>query len=238
MPPSTDALPMTVPFASRPAISLQQEIRSAAWRQIAQSGPAGLCLDEIAHELNVTEKELSNYFRNADALLTSLIIDAHSSFGDYQISARDSFAGVSQFLQRFMAIAMAHREWALRYPERYQLIFSPLPSGCQPNMDILRPFAIRSMNPLLGVVRELRAARLVSWDAMPLLDLAPGAGGSQDQAPGRDEQLVSTLALLVRSRLHGLVCLELAGQLPSSADAGAALYEFEIKSIVKQFIDL
>jgi AcrR family transcriptional regulator len=230
---------MAISSTTRQVKSLQQEIKEAAWRQIAESGVTSLALQGIAHGLNITEKELFSYFPDRDALITSLIIDAHSSFGDYQISARDSFPGVSQFLQRFMATGVAYREWAFRYPERYMLIFGPMSPGYTPPMDILRPFMIRSLNPLVTVIKELRAARLINVDSMPVIEqdnIKPYC--CVTPAMTRDDLIVHTLAMVFRSRVHGMVSLELAGQIPPAGDGGSALYEFEIKSIVKQFIDI
>ncbi len=224
---------------TRQVKSLQQEIKEAAWRQIAASGITALSLQEIAHGLNISEKELFSYFPHRDALITALIIEAHSSFGDYQISARDSFPGVSQFLQRFMATGVAYREWAFRYPERYMLIFGPRSPGYTPPGDILQPFLMRSLNPLVSVIRELRAARLINVDSMPVMDAAAFEQYCCVGPPmTKDDLIVHTLAMVIRSRVHGMVSLELTGQIPPFGDGGASLYEFEIKSIVKQFIDI
>ena len=230
---------MVTSSTTRQAKSLQQEIKEAAWRQIAESGITSLSLPEIARGLNISEKQIFSYFQDRDALITSLIIDAHSSFGDYQISARDSFPGVSQFLQRFMATGVAYREWAFRYPERYMLIFGPRSPGYKPPMDILRPFIMRSLNPLVSVIKELRAARLINVDTMPVIDQSAYESYCWEGPPmSKDDLTVHTLAMVIRGRVHGMVSLELAGQIPPVGDGGSALYEFEIKSIVKQFIDI
>lgn len=232
-------VPMAVSPNTRQFSSLQQEIKDAAWRQIAESGVASLSLKSIARDLKIPLPTISNYFPDQDALVTSLIIDAHSSFGDYQISARDSFPNVGQFLQRLMATGVAYREWALRYPERYMLIFGPVSPGYKPPMDILRPFMMRSFSALVSVLRELRAARLLNVDSLPVLEPASFESVLSAGTPiSKEDQIIYTLALVIRSRVHGMVSLEITGQLPPYGDGASSLYEFEIKSIVRQFVDI
>ena len=230
---------MIRPSITRPVPSVQQEIKDAAWRQVAATGNASISLNGIARELKVTNEELSRYFADLDALLTAMFIDAYSSFGDYQIIARDSFPGIGQFLQRFMAIGLAYREWALRYPERYLFIFgSPVP-GFHPPLEILRPFMMRSNSSLVGVIRELRAVKLLNIDSMPVLEQSAFDGYfPSTSSVSKEELLIHTLAMVIRSRIHGMVSLEITGQLPLYGEAGSLLYEFEIKSIVRQFVDI
>lgn len=224
---------------TRPLLSFQQEIKDAAWQQIAESGISSLSLKSIARQLKLEPVDLESYFPDLESLLTALTIDAYSSFGDYQISARDAFPNVGQFLQRLMATGIAYREWALHYPERYMLIFGPALHGYRQPLQILRPFLVRSFSPLVGVIRELRAGKLLNVDALPVLDHSALDGIFWQSGPlSREDQVVYTLALLIRSRLHGIVSLELAGQLPPYGDGASSIYEFEIKSIVRQFVDI
>lgn len=230
---------MAVSPNTRQFSSLQQEIKDAAWRQLTESSSASLSLKNIARELKIGLAAINNYFPDRDALVTALIIDAHSSFGDYQISARDSFPNVGQFLQRLMATGVAYREWALRYPERYMLIFGPSVPGYKPPLEIIRPFMIRSLSALVSVIRELRAARLLNVDSLPTLDPSVfdgfwWSGGTMS----KDDLIVYTMAMVIRSRVHGMVSLEITGQLPSYGEGGSTLYEFEIKSIVRQFVEI
>jgi AcrR family transcriptional regulator len=224
---------------SRHVPTLQQEIKDAAWRQIAASGVTSISLKGIARELKITAEAIDDYFPDIDALLTALMIDAHSSFGDYQISARDSFPGVGQFLQRFMATGLAYREWAIHYPERYMLIFGAPVPGYKLPLDILRPFLMRSLSALVGVIRELRAARLLNVDSMPVLEPSAFEGYFWGvSSMSKEDLIVHTLAMVIRSRVHGMVFMEITGQLPPYGDGGSSLYEFEIKSIVRQFVDI
>ncbi|NTU67314.1 MAG: WHG domain-containing protein [Chlorobiaceae bacterium] len=224
---------------SRQLPTLQQEIKDAAWRQITASGAASLSVEGLARQLGIASEEVGIYFPGINDLVTAMLIDAHASFGDYQISARDSFPGVGQFLQRFMATCLAYREWAIRYPERYMLLFGPPVPGCETPLGILRPFMMRSISPLVGVIRELRGAKLLNVEAMPLLEPSALEGYFWGvSAMSIEELLVHTLAMVIRSRLHGMVSLEISGHFPHSGEGASSLYEYEIKSIVRHFIDI
>jgi AcrR family transcriptional regulator len=230
---------MVRPHSTRQGLSLQQEIKDVAWRQIAATGTASLSLKEIAREMKIAIQAITKFFPDRDALVTALIIDAHSSFGDYQISARDSFPGVGQFIQRFMAIGLAYREWAVRYPERYMLIFGPPIPGYTSPLDILRPFTMRSISALVGVIRELRAVRLLNVDSLPVLE--PSAFEAYFWGVStmtKEDLLVHSLAMVILCRVHGMVSLELSGQIPPYGQGGSSLFEFEIKSIVRQFVEI
>src|SRR5512133_4029030 len=107
--------------------NLQEAIKETAWKQIAEFGATALSLRAIARKLNISAPAIYNYFPDRDALVTALIIDAYTSFGDSQLEARDAIP-VDDVKGRMSAIGMAYRNWALTHPQRYQLIFgTPIP---------------------------------------------------------------------------------------------------------------
>src|SRR5215471_4681753 len=56
---------------------IREEIKQAALRQLAQSGPAGVSMNAIGKELGVSGPALYRYFASGDELLTELVIDAY-----------------------------------------------------------------------------------------------------------------------------------------------------------------
>ena len=114
--------------------NLQEAIKETAWNQIAEFGAPALSLRAIARALNITAPAIYNYFPDRDALVTALIIDAYTSFGDFQLAARDTIPA-DQLIERLKAIGEMYRQWARTYPQRYQLIFgTPLPGYQAPLM--------------------------------------------------------------------------------------------------------
>ena len=82
---------MVRPIRNKQIPNLQDAIKEAAWRQIAEYGAPALSLRAIAWELKIgMAPAIYNYFPDRDALVTALIIDAYKSFGDLQLQVRDA----------------------------------------------------------------------------------------------------------------------------------------------------
>jgi len=133
---------MARPRRTAQQTDLQEIIKETAWRQIAEFGAPTLSLRAIARELGITAPAIYNYFPRRDDLVTALIIDAYTSFGDSQLAARDAVPA-DELVGRVMATGLAYRQWALDYPQRYQLIFgTPIPGYTAPMAQVF-PAAAR-----------------------------------------------------------------------------------------------
>jgi AcrR family transcriptional regulator len=227
---------MVRPIKKKQIPNLQKAIKDAAWKQIAEFGAPALSLRAIARELKITAPAIYNYFPDRDALVTALIIDAYTSFGDWQLAARDALPE-SQIIQRLAAIGTAYRQWALQYPQRYQLIFgTPIPGYEAPLMEIL-PAGARSLSALVSVIDALRAAGKLNAANFPKIQ--PGYEQQFEvwkNYAGEYDVLSLSVAMIVWSRVHGLVSLEIGGSLPPFGVDGNALYQYEMASIARQFI--
>jgi AcrR family transcriptional regulator len=228
---------MARPTKKQQLANLPEIIKEAAWRQITVSGASSLSLRGIARELGITAPAIYNYFPDRDTLVTALIIDAFSSFGDRQLVARDAFAGPGRELERLRATGLAYRQWAIDHPYRYLLIFgNPVP-GYKPPIEELKPVMMRSLSALKSCIAELHALGWIDLTEIPRPQLEPDqCFCSLPENTDSDMLGVYAVALLIWSRVHGLVSLEIAGKLPPFERDGAALYEFELDSIARQFV--
>jgi AcrR family transcriptional regulator len=215
---------------------LQEAIKETAWSQIAKFGAPTLSLRAIARELGITAPAIYNYFPRRDDLVTALIIDAYNSFGDSQIAARDALP-LEDLEGRLSAIGMAYRNWALTYPQRYQLIFgTPIPGYAAP-VERVFPSGARSLGVLVSVVEALRVAGRLKADNFPMVSPGHEATFSIWKNYGGDADVLSlSVAVLIWSHVHGLVSLEIAGNLPPFGLNGDALYLYELGLVNKQFI--
>lgn len=227
---------MVRPKRNAQQVDLQDTIKETAWKQIAENGAATLSLRAIARELGFTAPAIYNYFPRRDDLVTALIIDAYTSFGDSQIAARDAVP-VDDLLGRFKATGIAYRQWALTHPQRYQLIFgAPLP-GYEKPLERIFPAGSRSLGVLVSVIEAIRAADRLRVEDFP--QASPGYEATfavWKDAGGEADILSLSVAMLVWSRVHGLVSLEIAGNIPPFGPDGDALYLHELKLIGRQFI--
>ena len=227
---------MVRPIRNKQIPNLQDSIKETAWRQIAEYGAPALSLRAIARELKITAPAIYNYFPDRDALVTALIIDAYKSFGDSQLEARDAVPA-SKVVARLKAIGIAYRTWAHSYPQRYQLIFgTPLPGYEGPILEIL-PSAARSLSALVSVVEQLRLTGKLNVRAFPQVKREYQASFETWKKYGGDVDMLSmSIAMVIWSRVHGIVSLEIANNLPPFGAKGDALYLFELESIARQFI--
>ena len=227
---------MVRPTKKKQIPNLQEAIKETAWKQIAEYGAPALSLRAIARELNISAPAIYNYFSDRDALVTALIIDAYTSFGDSQIEARDAVPA-SNVSKRMKAIGIAYRTWAHTYPQRYQLIFgTPIPGYEAPVMEVL-PSAARSLSALVSVVEQLRTSGKLNVKSFPQVKSEYKISFEMWKMHGGDVDLLSLpVAMVIWSRVHGIVSLEIAGNLPPFGTSGDDLYLYEMNSIEKQFI--
>jgi AcrR family transcriptional regulator len=215
---------------------LQETIKETAWRQISDIGAPALSLRAIARELGITAPAIYNYFPRRDDLVTALIIDAYNSFGDSQLAARDSIP-VNEHAARLIAIGLAYRQWALTYPQRYQLIFgTPIPGYVAPFEQVL-PSGARSLSAIVSVIETLRITGRLNAADFP--QVSPGYEISFEawkNYGGEADVLSLAVAVLIWSHVHGLVSLEIAHNMPPFGLNGDAMYLYEMNLLCKQFI--
>jgi AcrR family transcriptional regulator len=216
--------------------NLQEAIKETAWKQLAEFGASALSLRAIARELGITAPAIYNYFPDRDALVTALIMDAYQTFGDAQIAARDAIPA-EDLIGRLTALGMAYRAWAHEFPQRYQLIFgTPIPGYQAPREQVL-PIAARSLSALVGVVEAIRVVGKLNIKNFPEVMPEYRANFEIWKNFGGDVDMISlSVAVLIWAHVHGLVSLELAGNLPPFGTTGDALYRYEMVLLHEKFI--
>ena len=103
-------------------------------------------------------------------------------------------------------------------------------------MEVL-PSAARSLSALVSVIDELRVANKLQAENFP--SIQPGYAPMFDIWRGfaGDYDIFSlSVAMIIWSRVHGLVSLEVSGNMPPFGVDGSSLYAYEIQAIEKQFI--
>ena len=226
---------MARPTLKKQIPNLQQAIKDAAWNHIAKEGAPALSLRAIARDLTITAPAIYNYFPDRDALVTALIIDAYTSFGDSQLAARDEIPP-DDLIGRMNAIGLAYRQWAHKYPQRYELIFgTPIP-GYQAPIEVM-PSAARSLNALVAVVEQVRLAEKLQIKFFPKVKAEFKVGFEMWKKYLGDVDILSlSVAMIIWARVHGIVSLEITDKLPLFGAKGDDLYLHELNSITQQFI--
>jgi AcrR family transcriptional regulator len=219
-------LPETQPRTPRQRFRAQicEEIKAAALRQLAQSGPAGVSVNAIGKELGVSGPALYRYFSSRDALLSELVIAAYD---DLAAALRGAIHETSSraLRRRFEAFAHAYRGWGLAQPHRYRLLFGPPLPGYDAHAERLIEAAQASMDLLIETLPNHSAAR------RPTRPLAAELSRWANERGLRADATTALRAVLTWSRLHGFVSLEIAGNYASMGVDPDQLFAAELSEI-------
>lgn len=216
--------------------NLEEAIKETAWRQIAEAGASAMSLRAIARELGITAPAIYNYFPRRDDLVTELIVDAFNSLGESQ---QDSVCNLpsEDLSTRLTTLGFAYRNWAVTHPQRYQLIFgTPIP-GYEAPADITTPAAAGSLEPLIETIQTIFAEGRLRVERSA--EMTPGLKSMLEawsQFTGGTDIEVLYSALVIWSRVHGLVTLEIGHQFPSFITDPGEIYQREILSMIDEFM--
>ena len=220
--------PEPPPMRERYRAHVRHEVKQAALRQLAEAGPAAVSVSAIGKQLGVSGPALYRYFASRDELLTELAIDAYHDLAD-ALSAAASRAPGSGPRARLEDMARAYRSWALDQPHRYRLLFGPPLPGYDAHAERLVGASQRAMSQLLDVLREFSDGT-IEPSAEPLASQL--AAWAQRQDPGIDPA-TALRAVLIWSRLHGIVSLEISGNFASMGIDPGQLFETQLASLTR-----
>jgi len=224
------------PRKDQPPTNLQKAIKESAWKQIAESGAPALSLRAIARRLGITAPAIYNYFPDRDALVTALIVEAFTALGQSQKAAIRNLPP-GDLLTRVTSLGLAYRDWAIAYPQRYQLIFgTPIP-GYQAPEDITLPAAAWALLPLIETLQTVFLDGSLRIDRRaPRTPALTSMFEAWSQFAGGTEVEVLYAALVIWSRVHGLVTMEIGRQMPSFITDPGEVFRREIENIKIQYI--
>ncbi|NUU31557.1 TetR/AcrR family transcriptional regulator [Arthrobacter sp. C9C5] len=181
---------------------------------LALHGAAALSLRAVARDLGVVSSAVYRYVENREELLTLLLVDAYNELGDAVDAAVEALPQ-GDFSGRFAALGVAVRNWALREPASYALLFgSPVPGYQAP--------AERTSGPGTRVIVALMSVLDGAWRAGSLSGAGPhpalAVPLAADLAKIRAEmglavpEAVLARGALVWTSLFGAVSFEVFGQ--------------------------
>lgn len=242
MPPE----PPPTPRRERLRAQALGEIKAVARAQIAGGGAGALSLNAIARDMGMSGPAIYRYFDGRDALLTALVADLYDELAD---ALGQAVAAPSRRPApvRLRALADAYRSWALAHPREYALVFGAGAPDRGDDAPEVVAASHRSMELFLGVLAEIASEALRgvrSIDSARGSSARVAAGGAaldhslRAWAAARGDEDVPVpvlrLGLLIWSRLHGIISLELEGAYASMGVDAAALYRYEVDELARQ----
>jgi AcrR family transcriptional regulator len=186
--------------------------------QIAAAGVPALSLNVIAKHVGMSGPALYRYLASRDELITELIRDAYRSLADTLETALGNGADIS-------GLAFAVRDWALRDPQRYFLIYGTPVPGYRAPADTTA-ISNRVMTVLIAAFSALPPTEQESPFDSHLARHRHWAGDASVPAPTLHR------AISFWTRLHGVLSLELAGHFTGMEFDPALLFGEELGTLL------
>jgi AcrR family transcriptional regulator len=201
-------------------------------RHLAEYGAPALSLRAVTRDLGMVSSAVYRYVGSRDELLTLLVVDAYTELGDAVESGLEEVRRAT-WDRRILAVCVAMREWALREPARYALLYgSPVPGYEAPGERTTEP-GTRVILRLVELVAEgVEAGDVVDGPTVVAVPRALRADLTRVRHElGTDiDPAVVGRAVLLWSVLFGAVSLEVFGQFGTDTfRERGALFEHQIR---------
>lgn len=207
-----------------------QEIEENSFAIIDADGVHALSIAALARSMAMSAPAVYRYFVSRDALVSRLITLSYQQLTDAMAQAVHGSRRAPR--ARIGLLVTAYRDWALRHPRRYGMLFGE--RGRDLPADAAGPTPLDQAMALL--IDVLTAAG----------DGSPADGTSGDRALdgqlkkwGRTQERpdtsprVARAAIVVWTRVHGIVSLELTGMFDDRSIEAQRLIDLEIDNAVR-----
>ncbi|MFW6774484.1 TetR/AcrR family transcriptional regulator [Nocardioides sp. CPCC 205120] len=217
----------------RARLATTDEIKAAARELLAPARDGSdLSLRAVAREVGLTPSAIYRYFESRHDLMESLALDAFDSIA----AALDEAASAPGRppLQRAVAMAHAYRDWCLRNPAEFALIFRHGNSG-EGGSPTWHEHLLGFYRVPLEIMLEDVAAGHVALDAMasPLPAVQPEIL-EVAQSLGPDGVCPEAVVRLTQvwAAIHGFVCLELFGHAGLIMGDVSEAFEHHVRTVL------
>lgn len=219
------------PMSRRERLRAQtfQEIEDSSFAIIDADGVHALSLAAVARSLAMSAPALYRYFPSRDALVEHLIT---LSYQQLTVAMSDAAEGGRRTPRtRVRLLVGAYRDWALRHRRRYGMLFAEraddVPSEASAPTPLDRAMAL--LVDLLVAIQNGTSADGTSGDRT--LDGQLRLWARSQERPDTTPR-AATAAILIWTRVHGIVSLELTGVFHNGAIEARRLIDLEIDSAI------
>jgi AcrR family transcriptional regulator len=202
-----------------------QEIEDSSFAIIDAEGVHALSIAAIARSMAMSAPAVYRYFPSRDALIAHLVTRSYQQLATAMSQAAEGTRRAPR--TRVRLLVAAYRDWALRHRRRYGMLFTeraddapgqtPLDQAMALLVDLL--VAIQDTAPAGGTTGDRTLdGQLRQWaQAQDRPDTAPRA---------------ATAAIVIWTRIHGIVSLELTGIFDNRAVEVQRLIDLEIDNAI------
>ncbi len=203
------------------------EIKTIAWDMLKQNKP--VTINHITREMGMTAPAFYSYFKNRDALMADLVIDALNSFQKALVDKADTGSDIPGQIKD---IFMGYRRWAITNPNAFGLFAGRSVSGFDPGLHEVSSLAAQGYGIFFKLFNQAYTNKLISipdsksfpntyWDQLNQIKRKLGI----DTLPGVIHQVIQIIGLV-----HGLISLELSGRFIYLVKEGDVLFETQLIS--------
>jgi AcrR family transcriptional regulator len=205
-----------------------EEIR----RWLVEHGPGGLSLRAIAREMGTAPSALYRYFRSSSDLISALCVDAYDSLADALVGAKD-LQLPGEHARRWLAICHAYREWSLRNPSDFTLIFGTPVPGYQAHAEVIAA-ASRVTTPALEVFAaavEAGAAEPGRTQVPPALEVGELWQTLISGPVSSREARLAGIVLSAWASMLGFLVAEIFGSMRQLIEDNDKLYSAHVRTV-------
>jgi len=205
-----------------------QEIEEASFAIIDAEGVDSLSIAAIARSMAMSAPAVYRYFPSRDALVAHLVTLSYQQLTTAIGQAVES--GGPDPRARLGVLVTSYRDWALRHRRRYGMLFGERATDL--------PASVTTRTPLDEAMALLIDMLMTAQDDMPdgtgdevLDDQLRGWAGTQ-RRPGTPPS-AALAAVVIWTRVHGIVSLELTGIFDDHTIEARRLIDLEIDRAVR-----
>ncbi|TCN29985.1 TetR family transcriptional regulator [Kribbella orskensis] len=210
------------------------EIKAAARKLLVEGGASAVGLRAVARELGLSAPALYRYFASHEDLISAVIADLYDELTAVLVALRDEDAEADLGTRLFL-VAGGLRDWALAHPAEFGLLFgAPVPNPLADGHE-LTPNHQAAMR--FGAVFKDLVAQV--WHQQPFPSPSDESLGPElvAQLQQKSEYFDGMpagavyLALNCWTRLYGLICMEVFGQLHWALEDAGAYFQAQLYEI-------
>jgi AcrR family transcriptional regulator len=222
----------TRPVSRRERLRAQtlQEIEDTSFATIDADGVQALSVAALARSMAMSAPAVYRYFPSRDALVAHLVT---LSYGQLAAAMGQAVEGGRKAPRtRVRLVVAAYRDWALRYRRRYGMLFGERAGDLPGDVTTRTPLdqAMALLIDILVAAQDTAPADRTSGDRTLDGQLRLWARAQERPEIAPD---VARAAILIWTRVHGIVSLELTGVFDDRTVDAQRLIDLEIDNAIQ-----
>jgi AcrR family transcriptional regulator len=221
--------PRTVSRRERLRAQTLQEIEDTSFAIIDAEGVHALSIAAIARGMAMSAPAVYRYFASRDALIAHLVTLSYQQLTTAMSHAAEGTRRAPR--TRVRLLVAAYRDWALSHRRRYGMLFAERADGApgQPPEKTPLDHAMALLIDLLAAIQNTAPADSTTGDRT--LDGQLRQWAHTQDRPDTTPR-AATAAILIWTRVHGIVSLELTGIFDNRTIDAQRLIDLEIDNAI------